>query len=360
MSYRTLSTIRGDESDEQIRLIRESAAAVSDRTNLARVRALRFTSPGFDPGVYAKMIEQGWIGLALPEEEGGAGFGIAEYAALCEELGAGLVPEPFIHSDMALRLVGSRYRSEIIDGSLIALPALEENEEVAADYYEQTVIHDGKVTGEKKFVYMAGGANAFVVSSKDGLCLVRSDAPGVHVTTHYTQDGVHFGTVKFKSSPADLLQADFDEAFDIAALGIASYLLGVIEASLAMTKEYLSVRKQFGVAISSFQALRHKIVDLSVQAALTRASIDNTISVVSGGYTSQEQRTLAVSRAKIRASDTAMLVTRQCVQMHGAIGFTDEADIGLYLRKAMVMVSQFGSTKFHRRRYAEVFSHERD
>lgn len=359
MSYRTLSTIRGDESDEQISLIRESAAAVSDRTNLARVRALRFTLPGFDPGAYAKMIEQGWIGLALSEEDGGAGFGIAEYAALCEELGAGLVPEPFIHSDMVARLVSSRLRSEVIGGSLIALPALEERDEVAADYYEQTVIHDGKVTGEKKSVYMAGGANAFVVSSKDGLCLVHSDAPGVHVSTHFTQDGVHFGTVKFNASPADLLQADLDEAFDIAALGVASYLLGVIEAALAMTKDYLSVRKQFGVAIGSFQALRHKIVDLSVQAALTRASIDNAVSTVSGGRASQKQRALAVSRAKIRASDTAMLVTRQSVQMHGAIGFTDEADIGLYLRKAMVMVSQFGSTKFHRRRYAEVM-HEQD
>lgn len=354
MSNRTLSTDIYDESGEQISLIRETAAAVADRSNLIRIRSLRFTLPGFGSNAYLKMVEQGWIGLALPQDQGGAGFGIPEYAALCEELGAGLVPEPFINVDMAARLVGSQHRNAIINGSLIVLPAYEENEKVSADYYDQTVFQDGKVTGEKKFVYMAGGANAFIVSSKDGFCLVQADAPGVELRTEFTQDGGHFGTLKFRSAPAELLQADFDEAFDIAALGVAAYLLGIIGASLAMTKSYLGMRKQFGVTIGSFQALRHKVVDLSVQAALARASLDQAVSVISGNA-STKQKAFAVSRAKIRASDAVMLVTRQAVQMHGAIGFTDEADIGLYLRKAMVMVAQFGSTKFHRRRYADLF-----
>lgn len=355
MSNRTLSTHAPDESGEQISLIRETAAAVADRENLSRVRSLRFTLPGFDRSAHRKMAEQGWIGLALAEDQGGAGFGIAEYVALCEELGAGLVPEPFISVDMAARLTGSQHRNAIVDGSLIMLPAYEENEEVAAaDYYDQTVFQNGKVTGEKKFVYMAGGADAFIVSSKDGLCLVRADAPGVELQTEFTQDGGHFGTLKLQGAPAELLQADSDEAFDVAALGVAAYLLGIIEASLAMTKAYLGMRKQFGVSIGSFQALRHKVVDLSVQAALARASIDNAVLVISGDVPAT-QKAIAVSRAKIRAADAAMLVTRQSVQMHGAIGFTDEADIGLYLRKAMVMVTQFGSTKFHRWRYADLF-----
>jgi len=354
MSNRTLSTNTHDESREQISLIRETAAAVADRENLSRVRSLRFTLPGFDSSAYRKMAEQGWIGLALAEDQGGAGFGIAEYVALCEELGVGLVPEPFIGADMAARLAGSRHRDAIIDGSLIVLPAYEENEEVAADYYDQTVFQSGKVTGEKKSIYMAGGADAFIISSKDGLCLVRADATGVELQTEFTQDGGHFGTLKLQGAPAELLQADSNEAFDVAALGVAAYLLGIIEASLAKTKAYLGMRKQFGVTISSFQALRHKVVDLSVQAALARASIDNAVSIVSGDATARQKATV-VSRAKIRAADAAMLVTRQSVQMHGAIGFTDEADIGLYLRKAMVMVTQFGSTKFHRRRYADLF-----
>lgn len=354
MLNKTISTDAHGESGEQISLIRETAAAVVDRANLSRVRSLRFTLPGFDSAAYRKMAEQGWIGLALPEDQGGAGFGIAEYVALCEEFGAGLVPEPFIGVDMATRLIGSHYRNAIMDGSLIVLPAYEENEEVAADYYDQTIFQGGKVTGEKKFVYMAAGANAFIVSSKDGLCLVQANAPGVELHTEFTQDGGHFGTLRLQGAPAELLQADSDEAFDVAALGVAAYLLGIVEASLAMTKMYLGMRKQFGVAIGSFQALRHKVVDLSVQAALVRASIDNAVSVISGGA-SAAQKAFVVSRAKIRASDAAMLVTRQSVQMHGAIGFTDEADIGLYLRKAMVMVTQFGSTKFHRRRYADLF-----
>ena len=358
MSHRTLSNDRHDESGEQIGLIRQTAAVVADRNNLARIRSLRFTMPGFDPAAYRKMAQQGWIGLALPEDQGGAGFGVAEYVALCEELGAGLVPEPFIGADQAARLVGSQHRDAVIGGSLIVLPASEE-ENLAADYYDQTEFKGGKVTGQKNFIYMASGADAFIVSSKDGLCLVRSDAPGVELQTSYTQDGGHFGTLKLQAAPAELLQADFDEASDIASLGAAAYLLGITEASLAMTKIYLGLRKQFGVAIGSFQALRHKVVDLCVQAALIRASIDNAASVIAGGATAK-QRALAVSRAKIRASDATMQVTRQCVQMHGAIGFTDEADIGLYLRKAMVMVTQFGSTRLHRKRYADLFDDARE
>jgi alkylation response protein AidB-like acyl-CoA dehydrogenase len=117
------------------------------------------------------------------------------------------------------------------------------------------------------------------------------------------------------------------------------------------TLDYLRTRKQFGRAIGSFQALQHRAADLQVQIALTRASVESAAVTLDAGAAASVRRA-AVSRAKARASDAAMLVTRQAIQLHGGIGYTDEYDVGLYLRKAMVLANLYGSSSVHRARYA--------
>ena len=131
---------------------------------------------------------------------------------------------------------------------------------------------------------------------------------------------------------------------------LAAYLLGTMRRAFAITSEYLGTRTQFDKPIGSFQALQHRMVDLYVQIELTGASVLAAARALEGG--DERIAVLAVSRAKARAADAAMLVGRQGVQLHGGIGYTDEADIGLYLRKAMTLANLYGGSAAHRARFA--------
>jgi len=201
----------------------------------------------------------------------------------------------------------------------------------------------------------ADGADDFLVTTDKGLVLVPRDAGGLTVERFPTQDGGHVATLRFDDVPGELLPGEVGMAIEEAALATAGYLLGVIDGALALTVDYLKTRRQFDVPIGSFQALQHRAVDLWLQAALARASVESAAACLDGGAVGAEAQA-AVSRAKARASDAAMLVTRQAIQLHGGIGYTDECDVGLYLRKAMVLAPAYGGAALHRRRYAALQS----
>lgn len=341
-----------DERRESIRLIRDSAGAIAPRGgDTRRIRALRFKEPGFDRAVLRQMAELGWIGLAVPEEAGGAGLGMGEYCALAEELGGGLAPEPLIPCALAARLLaGGAEAAPVLAGERVVIPAWAERPGTL-DAAGDTRIAGGRATGRKLFVPMAAGADAFLVTGEGGALLVARDAPGVALTTERTQDGGHYGTLTLENAPGTPVACDPGPALDEAALATAASLLGIMERALALSLDYLRTRRQFGKPIGSFQALQHRAADLRIQTSLTRASVESAAAALDAGV-SREAARAAVSRAKARASDAALLVTRQGIQMHGGIGYTDEADIGLYLRRAMVLAGQYGSASVHRARYA--------
>jgi alkylation response protein AidB-like acyl-CoA dehydrogenase len=144
---------------------------------------------------------------------------------------------------------------------------------------------------------------------------------------------------------------DIARAFDEATLATAAYLLGVMSRAFEITLDYLRVRKQFDKPIGSFQALQHRATDLKIQIELTRASVTAAARILDNGPAGG-RASAAVSQAKHRASEAVMLVTRESIQLHGAIGYTDESDIGLFIRKAMTLANSFGSARAHRARYA--------
>lgn len=338
---------------ESVRMIRDSAAGIAPRTgDLGRIRALRFTDPGFDRDVWRQICEMGWPALRLPEEKGGSGLGMVEFCALCEELGASLVPEPLIQVAMAASLLGSDQRVPVLAGSHVVIPAVQERANTF-DAPPTARFTGGKVTGNKVFVPMAAGADAFLVTTADGLALIAQDAPGVSLTIERTQDGGNFGTLRFEDAPAEPVAGDIADALEDAALATAATMLGVMDRAFAMTLDYLKTRQQFGRVIGSFQALQHRAADLKIQLALTRASVESAAALLDAGG-EPAQRKAAVSRAKARASDAGMVVTRQCIQLHGGIGYTDEYDVGLFLRKAMVLANLYGSAALHRARFAEL------
>jgi alkylation response protein AidB-like acyl-CoA dehydrogenase len=346
---------------EGIRLLRESAAAISPRGGpLARIRRLRDTTAGFDRAVLAEMGTLGWLGLRVAEEAGGAGLGVAELCALAEEMGHGLAPEPFV----AIAAIAAPLAPEadVLAGSRVLLPAWSEMPH-ALDHGSVTVAvaeGDGlRVSGRKIAVPMAAGADAFLVTAREGDCLtvalVEMGAPGVALSAEPTVDGGHLGTLSLDSAPARRIASDaahrIARMLDEAAVATAAELVGVMDRAFAITLDYLGTRQQFGKPIGSFQVLQHRAADLKIQLELARAAVSHAAGVCDADAPAA-QRAAAASLAKARASDAAMLITRQAIQLHGGIGYTDEADIGLFLRRAMVLSASFGTAAAHRRRYA--------
>lgn len=343
-----------EDRDEGVRMIRDSAAGIAPRTgDFRRIRALRFTEPGFDRAVFREMCQMGWLGLMIPENAGGSGLGVREFCALTEELGASLVPEPLIGAAMAARLLPETHLAEVLTGDRIVLPAWQEaplSLEVASG---GTVIGNGKVSGKKLFVAMAAGADAFLVTTAGRLALVERSAPGVHLELTQTQDGGNTGTLTLDDAPAEVFAGDASEALETAIMATSAYLLGVMDRVFGITLEYLKTREQFGRKIGSFQALQHRSADLRIQVSLTRA-VAEAAAVTCDSTTDPAVRKAAVSRAKARASDAASVVTRGCIQLHGGIGYTDAADPGLFLRKMMVLAPSYGSAALHRARFREI------
>ena len=343
-----------EDRDEGVRMIRDSAAGIAPRSgDFRRMRALRFSEPGFDRAVFREMCQMGWLGLMLPEEAGGSGLGVREFCALTEELGASLVPEPLIGAAMAARLLPEAHLPDVLTGDRIVLPAWQEaphSLDVAAGGSEAG---NGKVSGTKLFIAMAAGADAFLVSAKGGLALVERSASGVHLELTQTQDGGNFGTLTMDDAPAEVFPGDAAEALETATMATSAYLLGCMDRVFGVTLEYLKTREQFGRKIGSFQALQHRSADLKIQVSLTRAVVE-AAALTYDTATAPADRKAAVSRAKARASDAASVVTRGCIQLHGGIGYTDAADPGLFLRKMMVMAPAYGSAALHRSRFREL------
>jgi alkylation response protein AidB-like acyl-CoA dehydrogenase len=338
---------------EHLQMIKESAAGISPRKgDLKRIRELRFTEPGFDRSTWREMCEMGWLGLLLPEDDGGSGLGAREFCGLAEELGAGLVPEPLIPAAMAAKLLPPDHLAPVLAGERIVLPAWQEKPN-SLDPVGGTVLRDGRVDGHKQFIPMAAGADAFLVTAQGGLALVERHAPGVTLELQQTQDGGNFGTLILDNAPAELIEGDAGEALEHAIMATSAYLFGLTDRAFRMTLDYMKTREQFGRKIGSFQALQHRAADCEIQVSLTRAVVGSAAAGLDRGKTLAEKQA-AVSRAKVRASDAAMVVTRACVQLHGGIAYTDAYDIGLFLRKAMVLAPLYGGPSAHRARFRMV------
>ena len=344
-----------EERLEMVRMIRDSAGAIAPRGgSLDRVRALRFTNPGFERAVWQQMAELGWIGLRLPEAKGGSGLGMLESVALYEELGRGLVPEPLIAGSLAAAMLAATTDDALIEsvltGRSLAVMAWQGKPDGVAP--------EGDGAVPRVFV-PAPGADVILVPVRESgelrLRLLRMEETDLALVPQ--QDGSTVATLRMPASAGQTVSGDIGDALaralDEAALGTAAYLLGVAERAFEITLDYLKQRSQFGQALAAFQALQHRAADMKIQLTLTRASVQGAAAELDA-EADPRRRAVAVSRAKARAADTAMLVGREAIQMHGAIGYADECDIGLFTRKAMVVANQYGSAMAHRRRFASL------
>lgn len=359
------------DQDELLSILRQSAQSYLSGSNpLARARAWRSGHRDALVAHWAGFAELGWCGMLAPEEAGGTAFGLGEACALHEVLGTGPVPEPLTlcahmpvlalagGNDGALALLG-----EIAAGACGGATLVWQAKPGQLSAEDTAIRREGnRLTGEAQVVIIASSKAPLIVAAREpggvSLWRVAADAAGVAMTTANLADGtilahvVLSGVVAEESArltAAGAGGAALDAALDATRVLLSAELLGTARAAFAMTLEYLKTRKQFGRAIGSFQALQHRAVDLHVEIELTSAALAATLE--RWGEADAIQRAALASALKARASDAALKVTRETIQMHGAIAYTDEHDAGLYLHHAMTLAALLGHSAVHRKRY---------
>jgi alkylation response protein AidB-like acyl-CoA dehydrogenase len=172
-----------------------------------------------------------------------------------------------------------------------------------------------------------------------------------------TVDGGFIGTLDLDGAAAERIAVGpevlklLEAALDETRLAVSAELLGVMSAALDITLDYVRERRQFDAPIGSFQALQHRLVDLWMRRELSRASLRRAVASFDSGVPA---RAVAVSAAKARCSDAGILIARQGIQLHGAMGYTDGCDIGLCLKRAVLLAAFLGNATQQRWRFAQL------
>jgi acyl-CoA dehydrogenase len=372
-------------NEDQELLAKTAADFVAERSPVSRFRELRDADDpiGFSRELWKEMAELGWVGIPFPESLGGAEMGLAELAVVLEALGRALAPEPFLGSVLlggqALLLGGSeaqqqRWLTALAAGdAFLALAQQERRSRYDLHRVATRADRDGagwRLSGEKIQVIDGAAADALVVvarsaggeSDREGLTLflVERDAAGLSVERQHRVDSRNAALVRLdgvavaddaivgpEGQGGPLLEAVVDRA----TVGLCAEMLGAMSEAFDRTLDYLKTRKQFGVPIGSFQALKHRAADVFIEVELARSCVMAAARAVDAGA---EDAAKLVSLAKARCSDAFVLVANEAIQMHGGIGMTDEHDIGFYLKRARVAASTFGDADFHRARWAQL------
>ncbi len=347
---------------EEQTMLRDMAREWSD--NEAPVAAFRRmrdarAAEGYDSEIWRAQAEMGWAGVLVPEEYGGAGMGYLSLGLVLEQLGRNLTASPLAATaaaTSAILLGGSNEQKAawlpgIAAGETVATVALTEGP-IFTGAGAVASVSDGRLTGTKEFVAEGDSAKLFVVSAADGVYLVRSDE-GVTRSTRSMADSRSHAQIRFDAAPADRLGGPELAAkiADRAAAATAAEMLGLSEAAFAMTNDYLKTRVQFGQTLSSFQALQHRMAKMLTELELMRSAVEGALEAIDADRSDISQ---AVSLAKAIAGETTKLVSRETIQLHGGIGMTDEHDAGLYLKRAAVLESMWGSAAWHRDRFARL------
>ena len=291
--------------------------------------------------MWRKLAEHGWLGAAVAEGQGGVGLGAREIAFLLEQAGKKLMPEPLVPALAASVMLapcgtaGASLLADLIAGKTVAMP-------IEADDDHQ---------GETLFAIDAHAADVFLTLRDDKLVAIPRDAKGVTIETQETVDGGSITRLKFDGVTPTVLasgepaHAAFRAGADLALLGYSALLVGLADEALAMTVQYLKDRKQFGVPIGTFQALQHRAASLYVFVKASRALLFEACRA-----TTAPRRTIAALAAKSHASETAMKTVKECVQLHGAMGYTAEHNMSLYFRRAMALAVAGGDAIACRKR----------
>lgn len=360
-----------DYTDDQKALKDEARKFLAACSPLTVVRGvLENPGQGHDPNLWARLIEQGWCGAAIPEAYGGLGMGYVELCALAEELGRAVSPVPFASSIYlfaeALLLAGSEeQKTELLPlvaaGELLGTLAVSEGPGVLTEATVAARVTGGKLTGVKVPVTDGVAADRAVVlahgTSGLSLFLVDLAGPGVMREMVATIDPTRGAArITFAGALAELLGADgeglelLSRIQDRAAILIAFEQLGGADRALEMARDYALERYAFGRQIGSFQAIKHKLADVFVKNEVARANAYYGAWALS---CDAPELPLAAAAARVAASAAYWLASKENIQTHGGIGFTWEADCHLFFRRARHLALVLGASRDWKRRLAD-------
>ncbi|WP_456821964.1 pimeloyl-CoA dehydrogenase small subunit [Bradyrhizobium sp. USDA 4502] len=372
-----------DLSEEQ-RLLKDSIdGLLTDSYDFEQRKKYMTQTGGWSKAVWSKLAEQGLLGLPFEEADGGFGGGGVETMTVMEALGKALALEPYLATVVIgggfLRHGGSNgqkaaYLPGIINGSkTLAFAQLEKN--ARYDLFDVTTTAKKKgaayvIDGEKFVVLNGENADTLIVTARTsgerrdrtgiGVFLVPADAKGISKKGYPTQDGLRAADLSFTGvevdsraaigNPEDAL-ALIERVVDDARAALCAEAVGLMDESLKTTVEYLKTRKQFGVAIGSFQSLQHCAADMFV--AVEQARSMAMFATMAKDFKDAGERSNAIAAAKVQIGKSLKFVGQQSIQLHGGIGMTMEAKIGHYFKRLTMIENTFGDTAYHQRRVAE-------
>lgn len=386
---------------DTLQLLADAAAGFL-QPDAARVRALRTRADRLDRSRWCAMADLGWFGTLVPEVVGGLGLGLGlgldAAAVLATRHGYGGGTEPLVPAGLVLpaclaacvgdgsgagvapgnhaAVVGqaaTRLLPDVLSGQCVLALAWQNPQ--GALGLDATAVHaqaDGadhfRLDGSARFVLPAS-ADVFIVWARQpngagALFAVPRGTSGLQYTVETHADDsqsahLHFSGVRL-SRVEHLFATDLiarnavDTAVSRILLLISAELVGLMDRVLEMTLDYLRTRKQFGKPIGSFQVLQHRAVDMWIQRELARAVVDAQVALFDAGADAAAQ-SQGASSAKARAAHAATFLCNQAIQLHGAIGFTDEYALGQYVNRALTLSAWLGNAAEHRQRLSQTW-----
>ncbi len=364
-----------DERDETIALLRESARDFCARSlNRSRLRALRDGAQAFDRASWVALAALGWHGVAVPAARGGLELGAGGAAVLARALGAVAAPEPFVETALAAATVLCASEEgpalfELLEGLLsgeqvivVGLGGVEV--ERAFEPVQATAAPGGAILrGALDAVPLGTEADAWILpvtlDAEPALCVLTPETPGVVCEPRLLADGTRDARLVLRECEARVLARGAEAPHALRAarigaeLGSSAYQLGLAATLLEMTVDYVGARRQFGQAIGSFQSLQHRLVDAYLGLRLAEAVVDECCELVDRGLPQAAALTQA-SRARQRSGEALLYIAREAIQLHGAIGYTDECDVGQFVNRALVVAARYGRPNEHLDRCAGI------
>ena len=373
-----------DFTEEQTMIKDSVSRFVRDEYDFDTRRSIIDSEEGISRKFWTMFAELGWLSVPFAEEYGGFGGSVEDIAAVMEELGKGIVVEPYastvvVFGGLLSASDNSALKEEVIptviDGSCMGSFACVEAQSryELSDVATTAVATDGgyKINGEKTVVANGGTANKFVVSARtsggqfdrDGVSLFLVDATtaGVDVKSYKMMDGLSAATVTFKDvvvTESQLLNAAgegmalIDQVMPQILMALSAEALGIMATLNTLTVEYTKVRQQFDTPISSFQALQHRMVDTFMACEQTKSMLYRGL--CQAGEDDREALSKSVHALKATVARYGRLVGEEAIQIHGGIGMTDELNVGHYVKRLMMINVSFGDGDFHQKKFNQL------
>jgi alkylation response protein AidB-like acyl-CoA dehydrogenase len=296
---------------------------------------------------WGQLTDAGWPGLEVPESLSGAGASFVETAILLEELGRAAAQTRYLGTVLAVGALMAVSPNDARGALLESVGA-----GATAAFASGFTVSGGVVSGRAEFVPDAEGAEVVLLLADDDGAPVVVTAPQLSVTAQPVLDETR--TLSVVTADAAAVSESWPLAVepgvlrDRAAVAVACDSLGVAEAMLSATVDYVKVRHQFGRPIGSFQAVKHACADMLVQCSVARQLVTAAVAKVAEGG----DASVAAAMAKSYACGTAVEVVGKAMQLHGGIGYTWESGVHVYLKRAALNRALFGSPAMHRQRLA--------